>query len=157
MYLFFDIKNKLIFENHFNKLKITFSSNFLKMKTILVDAVNTLLIPNHWIYQGMYELLESYPNPKIVLTNANQEQIQKFWLNKIPYELFTLSHKPEKTDPSYYQKLIEYYNFQIDDLVYFEHNPEAVKSAQSLGINTYHYDHSQKDLNALKEFLDKWA
>jgi len=39
--------------------------------------------------------------------------------------------------------------------VYFEHNPEAVISAQSAGIISYHYDPEKKDLESLKEFLDK--
>jgi len=38
--------------------------------------------------------------------------------------------------------------------VYFEHNEDAVKSAQSVGIKTYHYNKDKKDLRGLKKFLD---
>jgi hypothetical protein len=31
---------------------------------------------------------------------------------------------------------------------------DAVKSAQSVGINTYFYDNDTKDLESLKKFLD---
>lgn len=41
-----------------------------------------------------------------------------------------------------------------EKVVYFEHNPEAVKSAQSVAINTYLYDDNKKDINGLKKFLD---
>ena len=41
-----------------------------------------------------------------------------------------------------------------EDVIYFEHNTEAVKSAQSLGIISYHYDSDKKDLESLKTFLD---
>jgi hypothetical protein len=43
------------------------------MKTILVDAWNTLFLEDG-IFREMYEMLEELPNKKIVLTNANQEE-----------------------------------------------------------------------------------
>lgn len=44
------------------------------MKTILVDAINGLILEDGTIFDEMYKLLEQYPNPKIVLTGANDEQ-----------------------------------------------------------------------------------
>jgi HAD superfamily hydrolase (TIGR01509 family) len=126
------------------------------MKTILVDAVNTLIVGNEAGFQindGMYQLLESFANKKIILTGANDEQFVKFGLHKMPYEVFTLKHNPEKTDPLYYKTMLEHFGLSTSDVVYFEHNKDAVASAQSLGIKTYHYNHEQKDLVALKEFL----
>ena len=123
------------------------------MKTILVDAMNTFVIRDVGIYQPLFEILEQYPNRKIILTGANDEQMEKFGLNKMPYEVFTLKHDPEKTDPKYYEKMLEHFALSKDDVVYFEHNEKAVKSAQSVGIKTYHYDSDKKDLKALKDFL----
>ena len=40
-----------------------------------------------------------------------------------------------------------------NDVVYFEHSLGAVKSAESVGINSYHYDPEKKDLEGLKKFL----
>ena len=51
--------------------------------------------------------------------------------------------------------MLEPFGLTKDDVVYFEHNPEAVKSAQSVGITTHYYDPDKKDLGALKIFLDK--
>lgn len=42
-----------------------------------------------------------------------------------------------------------------EDVIYFEHSPDAVKSAQSVGINTYYYDNDKKDLGKLEKFLDE--
>ncbi len=125
------------------------------MKTILVDAVDTFVIEGEGIYQPMFELLETYPNRKIILTGANDEQFKKFGLDKMPYEVFTLKHNPEKTDPKYFELLLKHLNLQPEDVVYFEHNPEAVRSAQSVGITSYFYDLDKKDLVTLKRFLDK--
>lgn len=125
------------------------------MKTILVDAINGLVLEDGSLLEPMYKLLETYPNNKLVLTGANDEQFKHFKLDEIPYEVFTLEHDPEKTDPQYFKILLEKYGLQTDDVVYFEHNPEAAKAAQSIGITTHFYDHTKEDMNALKAFLDE--
>jgi len=127
------------------------------MKTILVDAIHAFVIESNGsfiIFDEMYKMLESYPNPKIILTGANDEQYQKFGLDKMPYEVFTLKHSPEKTDPQYYLTLLEKYGLDKNDVIYFEHSQKAVESASSIGIKSYFYDNDKKDLKALKFFLD---
>lgn len=124
------------------------------MKTILVDAVETFVVDRQ-INQPMFELLEKYPNRKIIVTNANDEQMVPFGLVNLPYELFTLNHNPDKTDPKYFETMLAHFGLQPTDVIYFEHNPEAVKSAKSLGIISYFYDPEKKDLEELKNFLDE--
>ena len=123
------------------------------MKTILVDAIDGLVLKDGSIFQAMHEMLETFPNSKLVLTGANDEQFKEFNLGDVPYEVFTLKHDPEKTDPKYFEILLQKYNLRSDDVVYFEHNPEAVKSAETAGINTYYYDPIEQDLDALKAYL----
>lgn len=65
------------------------------MKTILVDAINGLVLINGTIFEPLLDLLESYPNPKIVLTGANDKQFKQFNLDQVPYPVFTLRHDPE--------------------------------------------------------------
>lgn len=124
------------------------------MKTILVDAVDAFVIEGKGIFKEMWDLLETYPNRKIILTGANDEQFIEFGLDKMPYEVFTLKHDPEKTDPKYFEILLKHFGLTKESVIYFEHNPEAVKSAEVAGIISYHYDHIKKDLKALKDFLD---
>ncbi|MBU1039237.1 hypothetical protein KKC17_03400 [Patescibacteria group bacterium] len=127
------------------------------MKTILVDAVDAFVVEERGsfkVFQDMHNLLETYPNPKIILTGANDEQYLKFGLDKMPYPVFTLKHNPEKTDPKYFETLLQRFNLNKDEVVYFEHNPQAVKSAESVGLKSYFYDSAKQDLVALKEFLD---
>ena len=125
------------------------------MKTILVDAVDAFVIEGEGIYKPLHDLLEKYPNRKIILTNANDAQMIEFGLTNLPYELFTLKHNPDKTDPIYFQTMLKNFNLKAEDVIYFEHNPEAVKSAQSMGITSYYYDAAKKDLESLKLFLDE--
>ena len=125
------------------------------MKTILVGAVDTFVIEGKGIFEEMHKLLDEYPNDKIVLTNANDEQMKIFGLENLPYPLFTLKHNPNKTDPKYFEIMFKHFNPNVDDVIYFEHNVKAVESARTLGIISYHYDMGKKDLIALKKFLDE--
>lgn len=125
------------------------------MKTILVDAAGTFVIEGQGIYEPLFELLEQYPNPKIILTNADDDQVVEFGLVNLPYELFSLKHSPEKTDPEYFKTMLRHFNLAADDVVYFEHNMDAVKSAQSVGITAYFYDAYLKDVVALRTFLNE--
>lgn len=124
------------------------------MKTILVDAIDGLILDDGTVFKEMHELLETYPNRKLVVTGANDQQWELFHLDNCPYEVFTLKHNPEKTDPNYFVILLETYGLTKDDVIYFEHSKEAAASAESLGIPTYFYDHTKQDLPALKQFID---
>ena len=122
------------------------------MKTILVDAVNTFVLGG--VVDGkMYELLEGFPNRKIILTNANDSQMVEFGLTNLPYELFTLKHEPDKTNPDYFRRMLDYFSLSPEEVVYFEHNLDAISSAKSVGINAHHYDKDKKDFASLKGFL----
>lgn len=126
------------------------------MKTIFVDAVYTLIIKEgeeFALFKDMYDLLERYPNKKIILTNASDEKFDQYKLNDMPYEFFTLKHNPDKIDPKYYEALLSHFNLKAQDVIYFEHDIKAVKSAESVGINSYFYDESKKDLVDLDNFL----
>lgn len=123
------------------------------MKTILVDAVHAFVVVGEGVFEEMHELLETFSNKKIILTGANDEQMETFGLNKMPYPVFTLKHNPEKTDPEYFRIMLGQLNLKAEDVVYFEHDINAVKSAESVGIKSYHYDEKVKDLEALKNFL----
>lgn len=123
------------------------------MKTILVDARNTF-VTKEWIFDDMKKLLDTYTNTKIILTNANDEQMITLWLTWLPYEIFTLKHNPDKIDPKYYETMLEYFKLDKNNVIYFEHNTDAVQSAISVWINTYHYNKDQKDLSELKKFID---
>lgn len=125
------------------------------MKTILVDAINSFVIKDEGIFEKMHKMLELYPNRKVILTNANDEEMKKFGLDNMPYEIFTLKHDPEKTDPDYYKKMLVHFDLDTDDVIYFEHNEEAVNSARSVEITTYHYDKDAQDIPALKKFIDE--
>lgn len=126
------------------------------MKTILVDAVDTFDIEvdgQYQIFEPMHTLLAKFPNKKILVTGADDEQLKEWNLGHMPYKVFTLKHHPDKTDPRYFQTLLSQDGLSASEVIYFEHNPEAVKSAESVGIKSYWYDEKKQDLAALEKFL----
>ena len=125
------------------------------MKTILVDAFHTFVIKDQGIFTEMHQLLETYPNNKIILTNANDQQVIEFWLTNLPYPLFSLKHNPDKIDPTYFETMLQHFNLKAEEVIYFEHDTNAIESAKSVGITSYHYDETIKDLEKLKTFLDE--
>ncbi len=129
------------------------------MKTILVDAVNTFVVKTedggYEIFEPLRTLLEQLPNKKIILTGANDEQIKKFGLDKMPYEVFTLKHEPEKTDPQYYESMLKNFSLEASEVVYFEHNSSAVASAESVGIKTFFWNKDVRPLGELQNFFQE--
>ncbi|MFA6017896.1 MAG: hypothetical protein WCT28_00885 [Patescibacteria group bacterium] len=125
------------------------------MKTLLIDAVSTLIIKDEGPNQEMIQMLNMFDNPKIVVTNANEEEMKKFGIDSLPYEVFTLHHEPDKTDPEYFLRLFVAKNFSKDDVLYVENNIDAVNAALSIGIASYRYDPEKKDVQAVKKFLDE--
>ncbi len=124
------------------------------MKTILVDAIDTFVIKDQGIDQEIFKLLESFPNRKIVLTNAPEERMEEPDFLSVPYEIFSLYNDPNKSDPEYYRAMLSQLMLSAEEVIYFEHNPEAVKSAESVGIKTYYFDPEKRDILALKDFLE---
>ena len=123
------------------------------MKTILVDARNTFILEDG-INQEMKTLLDTYPNRKIILTNANEEERKKIGIVDMPYEVFSLSHNPNKTNPEYNKIMLDKFSLNKDNVIYFEHNIDAIKSAEKVGITTHYYNKESKDIESLKNFLD---
>lgn len=122
------------------------------MKTILVDAWNTFVTENG-INLKMQELLDKYPNKKIILTNANDEELVKFGIVNMPYLVFSLKHQPNKTNPDYFKTFLRENKLSSEDVVYFEHNKDAVNSAKSIGIKTLWFK-PNTPLDQLKSFLE---
>lgn len=122
------------------------------MKTILVDAWNTF-ISEDGINLDLKKLLDSYPNNKIIVTNANAEEQITFGMHNMPYPVFSLAHNPNKSDANYFAIMLQQYNLSREDVVYFEHNIDAVTSAKSIGIPTFHYN-KLENLDHLNHFLN---
>lgn len=122
----------------------------MNKKIILVDAVGCLVDNQGNVNFKIENLLKEYVNRKIVVTNADDAE-KEIFLKNISHEYFTLKHNPNKENPEYFNKFLTSYDFKPDQLIYFEHDMDAVKSAQSQGITAHHFD---GNLEKLKSFLN---
>lgn len=124
------------------------------MKTILVDIIDTFLTKEEGIVAPIHDLLEEYPNRKILVTRA-PEDLMKIWeMDNLPYEVWSSKGDPKKNDSEFYRKLLTHFRLNPNDVVYIEHNPDAVETAESVGILTHYYDRHERDIDALWDFLD---
>ena len=121
------------------------------MKIILVDAWNTF-VKEKKIDNELYKILEAFSNKKIILTNASQNERKEYGIIQMPYNVFSLSHNPEKSDPKYFEILCDKYNLNPDDLLYIEHNKIAYKTATLFGIISLLYEGDNK---SVEDFLLK--
>lgn len=122
-------------------------------KVILVDTWH-VFITEDGINKDIENILNSFANKKILLTNSSKEQNEEHGIINMSYEVFTLSHNPGKSDPEYYKIMLEKFDLKANKVIYFEHGKDAVKAAQSLGIKTYWYDKNKKDIGSLREFIE---
>jgi FMN phosphatase YigB (HAD superfamily) len=124
------------------------------MKTILIDAIHTFINSQGEVDEKIFELLEEYSEHKIICTNAGPEKIREYNLDILKYPVFTLSREPAKTDPEYFELLMQEFNLFPSECMYIEHDKDAVISAQSIGIACHHFDSEERDLTLLKRFLN---
>jgi leucyl-tRNA synthetase len=122
-----------------------------KEKVILVDAVFCLVDEKGNVNKKLKKYLDSLPNKKIVLTNAPLEKYEMYFRNIQDYEIFTLQHKPNKKNNDYYKIFLEKNNLKSEDVLYFEHDEESMKSAESIEIRTFHY---KDNFENIKEFIE---
>ncbi len=123
------------------------------MKTILVDAWNTF-VTEDGVNEDLQNFLEQYENPKIIVTNANEDQKISLGIVDMPYEVYSLAHNPDKDSPVYFEKFFAEFGLTKDDVVYFEHNEDAVKCGKSLGIPTFWYQKWEDNREKLKTFFE---
>jgi len=123
------------------------------MKTIIIDAVHCLYDQKGSINQALFNLLEQFPNQKIIATNADDQQMSLFGLDNAPYPVFTLKHNPNKPNPLYFQTFMEQYLLSPKELLYIEHDLEAVHSAEKNKIMSFLYTDSNQHLVDIEQFL----
>ena len=123
------------------------------MKTILVDAVHTLVSADGIVNTKLFNLLEAFPNNKIILTNANDEQMLKQGFEKLPYKVFSLKHNPDKSEVSYYKIMFKTLELKAEETIYFDHNIIAVNNAQKVGIKSMLYVDDSSSLINLERFI----
>lgn len=87
------------------------------------------------------------------LSYASEERLEHEDFSHVPYDIFTLQNNPNKSNPDYYLKILEHFGLKSQEVIYFEHNPDAIESAESVGIKTHYFDPEKRDVASLDRFL----
>ena len=123
-----------------------------KEKIILVDAVHCLVDEKGNVNEELKNYLDSIKNKKIVITNAQKDKHELIFHDIKNYEIFSLENNPPKKNSEYYKIFLKKFNLIPEQVIYFEHDEEGVKSAKSVGIKAVHYKDNIKEI---KEFIEE--
>jgi alanyl-tRNA synthetase len=120
-----------------------------QIKVILTDAINALIDKSGKLNKELAEILQNTGKKIVVVTNAEISEI-KSKLGNYNFEIFSLLRNPEKSNSKYFKVLLEKYNLKPEEVIYFDHKEENIKSAKENTINCVKY----KDNNQIKTFIE---
>lgn len=149
------------------KVQVEICTKINSEKIILIDALKTIIyaddkynIDSFHLNSELVEYLNKLPNKKIVLTNASGEKLDKIkeMLKPFDYEIFTLNANPKKSEGEYFNILMNKYELDLKNVIYFDHNSENLQAAKSKDIEIiYQYEHNNRNLiNWLNTQVYKW-
>lgn len=116
----------------------------------------------HCIYDNDFEvnkkllkILNLFDNRKILVVNGFIKKGLQV-LEGENFDGFSLEEEGiKKTNQFYFERLLEKFNLFADQVIYFDHNEDNVKSAQSLGILSIQYDGSNEKIrNFIEENIE---
>ena len=121
----------------------------VKRKAILVDAMNTLIDKEKGLNEELAKALQETSKKIIIVTNTDKKEIEKY-LENYNFEIFTLNKNPDKSNPKYFKELLNQYHLSPEEVVYFDHKEENIKSAKENRINSIIFKNNKQ----IKEFID---
>lgn len=110
---------------------------------LLVDAARTIInsdehynIETWSLNKELADFLHNLGNKVIVVTNADGQKLDKVKtiLSDYSFDIFSLERNPNKTDPIYFQHLLDTYQISPEDCFYFDHKQENLDAAKQAGI-----------------------
>jgi FMN phosphatase YigB (HAD superfamily) len=104
--------------------------------------------------QDLFEYLNSRPERKIVVTNAKDEILKeiKKLLKNSDFEVFSLEFNPEKTNPQYFEILLQSLGLEAKDCLYLDHSLDNLNSAKQVEIPGILYQNN--DFSEFKKVLE---
>jgi len=126
-------------------------------RVILVDGMECLYDENFKINRELLDIIHSFNSHYILTINGFKEKGRNLVKNTnydTNWEAFSLEERGiKKDDPKYFKILLEKFNLNPDDILYFDHSKDNINSANKFGIkNTLLYTGNN---NKVKEFMGK--
>ena len=119
-------------------------------RTIFLDGMHCIYDKDFNINQELLNIVNSFEENKILVVNGFREKGHKVLGEK--FKAFSLEEEGiKKSNPEYFKRLMSKFNLKPKNCVYFDHSEENVKSAESLGIKSFHYKNNNQQI---KQFLE---
>lgn len=124
-------------------------------RTILVDGMFCIYNDNFEVNNEILEIVNSINTKKILVINGFREKGEKL-LKKYGFSAFSMEEEGIKKDnPKFFDTLLKKFKLKPEEVIYFDHDKDNVKTAQSLGILSNHYNKDEtKIIDKLKEFVN---
>jgi HAD superfamily hydrolase (TIGR01509 family) len=117
--------------------------------TLLVDGMFCLYDKDFRINEELLGLLKNIDNKKILVVNGYKDEAEELLKNH-GFEVFSFEGKIKKDNEQFFKKLLEKYSLNKEDVIYFDHAEENIKSARNVGILSELY----KNNNQIKKFIE---
>ena len=116
-------------------------------RTVLVDGMHCIYDKKFKLNEELLDILNSFDANKILVVKKFRNKGKEL----TGFEAFSLEEEGiGKDNPEYFEKLIEEFNLNSSELVYFDHNQDSISTAKKLGIKSILF----KDNNQIKNFLE---
>ncbi len=125
-------------------------------RVILVDGMHCIYDKDFNINLELLKFLNDLNTHTILTVAGFREKGKELVKTSDPskesnWEAFSLEEKGIKKDnPEFYKKLLEKFNLSPSEVIYFEHDKNAVKTAEKVGIMSKHYT----GLDSIKKFIE---
>jgi FMN phosphatase YigB (HAD superfamily) len=120
-------------------------------RTILADGMHTIYDRNFNINKELLEIIDFFDTKKILVVNGFREKGKEVLKNSSITEAFSLEEKQiKKENPEFFEVLLSRFDLKPKDLIYFDHDENNVKSAESVGIISRHYTNNNEEI---KDFI----
>ena len=112
-------------------------------------------------YKKFFHTLGNQTRLAIIYTLKSGEKNVTELTEELKLKQTTVSHDLRRLEQCQFVKMrqdgpFRYYSLNKETIEpLLKLMDKHVKSAQSIGINSYHYDSEKKDLDSLKQFLDQ--
>ena len=121
-----------------------------KKRILLVDGMHCLYDEESNIDKKLFDVLQSFNAKKILVVNNFKEKAEEM-LKEHGYEIFSFNGKVLKNKKEFFEKLLEKYHLDKNEIIYFDHDEANIEAAESAGIkNALVYDGK---IRKIQEFI----
>jgi alanyl-tRNA synthetase len=125
-------------------------------RLILVDGMDCVYDEDFKINEELLKIINNFNTHTILTVNGFREKGYNLIKSQSTgydtnWKAFSLEEeKIKKENPEYFNTLLKRFNLVPEEVIYFDHDKNSIKTAEKLGILSKHYT----DINSIKKFIE---